>query len=66
MMSPLSHLHNPLEGIFLSPYYDHLEVVDLRCKEHVKQATSGSLEDIRHVPEITPPLPPPTPYLKRS
>ena len=39
---------------------------DLQCKGRLKQATSGSLKDIHHVPEITLPLPPPTPYLKRS
>ena len=36
------------------------------AKGHMKQTTSSSLEDIHHVPEFTPPLPPPTPYLKRS
>ena len=36
------------------------------AKGCMKQTTSGSLEDIRHVPEITLPLPPQTPYLKIS
>ena len=63
---PFSPLHNHLEGIFLSPYYDHHKMVDIQCQGHVKQTTGGSLEDIYHVSKITLPLPPQTLYLKIS
>ena len=57
--------------IIWKKYFSLLIMIIIRwntysAKGCVKQTTSSSLEDIRHVPKISPPLPPPTPYLRIS